>query len=160
MGGTTSKQVLSKLSVDVWNKFVNIENIFKSLPGFKDVNPTWRAWLTVQIGITKATCFKFMGQSAYEQGKYGMAVSVLEVAAESLKSVWTPSNSGLLTKQKTEITAFLEDVEHIKRTYASENNNIYFQPLVDANQCEIPEAKCLMTPTAYVPPQPAYQHLV
>jgi len=160
ISGTTSKQVLSKLAVDVWNKYTAVENIFKGLPGYKDVNPTWRAFLTVAQGIAKATTYKFMGQVAYEQGKYGNAVSTLNAASDAIKVVWTPSNSGLLVKNKPEINAAIEDIEHVKRTYTTENNNIYFQPLVPENQLEIPEAKSLLSSTPWIPPQPAYKSLV
>jgi hypothetical protein len=51
--GGTSKAVLSKLAVDVWNKYTSIENVFKALPGYKDANPSWKAFLSVLQGLSK-----------------------------------------------------------------------------------------------------------
>jgi len=159
LSGSTSKLVLSKLSTEIWNKLTRVENVFKGLAGYKDFNPSFKALLSLGQGIGKASTYKYMGESVYGQGKYGMAVTMLNISSESLKSVWNSSNSALLPKLTKEITNAQDDIEHVKRSYNNENNNIYFQSLVEENQIEIPEAKNLITTNAWVPPPTAYQHL-
>jgi len=157
ISGGTSKSVMAKLAIDIWRKADSICGVFKSHSDFKEMNPVFKSFLSLFQGLAKATAFKYMGESAYEEGKYGLAVSYLNVASDNLKTVWIPTPGSEMSKYSSEIQSAKEDIEHIKRTFTNENNHIYFQKPVDENGLEILEGKSLMIPQDWQPPKPVYQ---
>jgi len=154
--GSTSKVVMSKLAVDVWRKYETVQKAFKDHVEYKEMSSPFKSFLGLMVGLAKAIAYKYMGDNSHEEEKYGQAVTFLTVAQDSLKNVWVPSPGTPLAKFSKEIDEAKDDIGHIQRSYAMENNHIYFQKVVEENALEIPEGKCLMTPLGWVPPQPSY----
>jgi len=159
-GESTSKQVMAKLAVDVWKKYDSVHDNLKLFPEYKEVNPIFKNFLSLAQSLSKATAYKYMGESAHKDEKFGHAVSYLNVAANCLKTVWVPSPNTPLAKFRDEIERAKEYIEHIKRSIANENNHIYFQKEVEEAALELFEAKCLMTALGWMPPKPAFENLV
>jgi len=100
-----------------------------------------------------------MGEAAYKDDKQGPAVAYMTIASSSLQGVWVPSPGSPLAKFSKEIDESKDDIEHVKRAYAMENNHIYFQKVPEANQLEISEGKSMFTAQAWMPPQPAFSSI-
>jgi len=157
--GTTSKAVMAKLAADVWKK---IEGLFKNLkvsPEYKELGEDLKTFFNTVQGLAKASTYKFMGQSLYEQEQYGQAVAYLNVASQEANAIKIPSPTTSLGKFKVEIERAVDDINHVQRSFANENNHIYFKPIPNAASLEIPEQKSLMTPTPWMPPRPAFDSI-
>lgn len=157
----TSKQTTSKLSADVWKKYENAVFQLNAMPGDskKNINPTWRQFLTGCEALQKANTLKFAGQIAEEGKKIGVACSFLELAVKSLKEANAPNPSSTLGPWKECIDQQKADIEHFQRLFTKENNMIAFEKLVDEHQLEFPEAKALMTSQQYNPPFPSFTQI-
>lgn len=154
-----SHLVLAKLAIDVWKKIEEAYLIMKGEKDWKEVNTSFKNLLQVHSVLSKAMAFKYMGESARDDENLGLAVSYLKIASESLRSVWSASPGAPLAKYSKEIDESRDDIEHQKRTFINDNDHIYFQKEVAPNVLEVFEAKSLMTPLAWVPPQPKYSQL-
>jgi len=100
-----------------------------------------------------------MGIASYEAGEYGKAVGFLEVASASLTGVWIPNQGSILGRYRNEIEDAKLDIEHMKRTYQNENNNIHYKKVPTEVELEIFEAKNITKPEPWTPPQPKYSKL-
>eukprot|EP00026_Physarum_polycephalum_P008779 Phypoly_transcript_08880.p1 GENE.Phypoly_transcript_08880~~Phypoly_transcript_08880.p1 ORF type:complete len:254 (+),score=37.20 Phypoly_transcript_08880:617-1378(+) len=156
-----SKQTTSKLSADVWKKYENAIFQLNAMPGDskKNVNPTWRQFLSGCESLQKANTLKFAGQIAEEAKKIGIACSYLELAVRCLKEVVAPNAGSTLGPWKDTIDQQKADVEHFHRLFTKENNLIAFEKLVDEHQLDIPEPKSLMTSQQYNAPFPAFTEI-
>jgi len=154
--GKTSRLVMSKLAVDVWRKMESVLNAFKTNHEYKEMSPPFKSFIALASGLGKGMAFRYMGDMAHEEEKWGTAVSFLNIASTSISTVWVPSPGTALNRYSKEIEEARDDIEHMKRSYANENNHIYYQPVTAENSLEIPEAKCLMTAFGWVPPQPIF----
>lgn len=103
--GSTSKSTLSKLAMDIWNKSITIDKTFKSLPkdNLKDLVSSWKNYLQFNEGLSKCYVYKYMGENAYSESKFGAAVSYLNAASDSLKQVTTSSILSSLANYKKDI---------------------------------------------------------
>jgi len=159
LGNQTSRITMAKLAVDVWKKMESANSAFKSHADVKEMNPALRTFLNICQSLSKAVAFKYLGEDAYRDEKFGVAVSYLGAASSSLQGLEVPQVGSALAKYKNEVEESRDDIEHLKRTYNNENNHIYFQKQIETIALEIPEAKNLMTPIAWMPPQPSYTSL-
>jgi len=151
----TSNAVLAKLAADVANKCESFYVTFRKLPEYKeDLFTPFKNFLSSLNGLMRATMYKFLGQAEYEKENYGVAVAYLNASKEALKSLSTSTNGTPLARFQREFEEGKADIEHIDRMYTNENNHIYFKPVPDFKSLEVPEAKCLMTPLGWIPPQP------
>jgi len=156
----TSKVVLGKLAVDVWRKFQSMHSSFTKIPEWKDMAPPFKNYLVLLEGISKAEAYKYMGQGAYAEEKWGHAVAYLNFASNASRPVWTPGPGTPLAVYAKEIQESKDDIEHVKRSYNNENEHIYVDKVpTDEAKLEIAEPKCLMTAEAWLPPKPAYEKL-
>ena len=132
----TSKQTLAKLTMDIWNKSITMDKTFKSFNKdiVKDLNLSWKSYLQVQQNYSKSYVFKYMGEQSYSDSKFGLAVSYLNVASDSLKSI-TPSIIKDLSIYKKLIDDAKDDIEHVKRSFVNENNHIYYQVFIYLVNC-------------------------
>lgn len=90
--GTTSKLVLAKLAVDTWQKYEAMIKALKELPEWaKGFDSLFKMFLPLAVSLSKASSYKFMGQSVYEEEKYGVAVSYLTVASDTVKTLVVPT---------------------------------------------------------------------
>lgn len=64
----TSMQTTSKLSADVWRKYENALYQLNAMPGDskKNVNPSWKGYLTACASLQQANTLKFAGAVASE----------------------------------------------------------------------------------------------
>lgn len=69
LGGTTSKQVMAKLAVDVWKKYEAVQTCFtQAFPAeFKDIYPVFKNFLNLALSLSKATAYKYMGEAAHAE---------------------------------------------------------------------------------------------
>lgn len=83
----TSMQTTSKLSSDVWHKYENALYQLNAMPGDtkKNVNPTWKAFLTACTSLQKANTLKFAGAAASEAKKNWIGSFIFECRSQTVK---------------------------------------------------------------------------
>jgi len=152
----SSAGVISKLCIEVYRRYDNCLNGFKSVPkDFAEISSTLKAYVLLNQALWRGIALKYLAQEAYEKEEYGKAVSYLNLAEKQMKEIGIPPKSPLEVV-KDDVNAETEKIVQMKIKYTKDNDMVYFHKLVDFNQLEIPDGKCVVGSIPFSPPEPAF----
>jgi len=148
----SSAGVISKLCIEVYRRYDNCLNGLKASPkDFPEISNTLKAYVMLNQALWRGIALQYLAQEAYGNEQYGKAVSYLNLAEKQMKEIVIPPKSPLEVV-KDDVHVETEKVIQMKIKYTKDNDMVYFNKLVEFNQLEIPDGKCIVGPIPYTPP--------
>jgi len=147
----TSAGAISKLCIDVHQKYEHASNLLKAMKGTEDVLPQLFNYINVNIKVWKAFSFKLVAQDLYAKGEYGAALANIKAAAAAATE---EKKDPMLEQFLSGYNSERASIQDLLKKYTVENDTIYYDKV--PNEVALPEGKCLMKTTPFVPPQPFY----
>jgi len=143
----TSGSALSKLCVDIFQKFEHAQGLLKKMLCADQVIPPLLTYLQLNAIMWKAISFKLIAEDYYNKGEYGNAVAYINAASAVLIEKKDPLLEMFLGLYNIE----KDIIKQIAAKYSHENDTIYYDKV--AVEVSVPDAKCLMKVTPFQAPQ-------
>lgn len=145
----TSVAAISKLCVDVFQKYEYINNLLRNMKGCpaSEVLPPLLNYVSINMKVWKAVSYKLVAMDCYSKGEYGVAVGNLKMASSiATEEKKDPLLESFLSGYNNERTV----IQELLKKYSSENDTIYYDKV--PSDIPLPEGKCLMKVTPFTPP--------
>jgi len=151
-----SAGVLAKLCIEVYRCYDNCLNGIKaSNKDYTDISNTLKSYIMLNQALWRGVALKYLAKDAYSKEQFGKAVSYLNLAEKQMKEIIIPPKSPLEVV-KDDVFSETQQIVQLKEKLTKENDMVYFQKLIEFNQLEIPDGKCISAPIPFQPPDAAF----
>jgi len=156
----TSMGVLSKISAAGFKK---AEDAFKSVTNMREeklVSEDLKDFLHAHAVVHKSNALMKLGEAAYAEEAYGMAIAYLKMAFTTSEKVKVPKDKdSSLYPYGEDIKTMQSIVKHKKDSYIAQNDNIFGKAEVDEKTVDVPDGTLMVKPMEFALPAASFKIL-
>jgi len=137
---TTSKGLISKLAIDVSQKYQNAYDSIKKIKNSEQVLPPFMNYINSNIALWKGLAYQYVAELHYENAQFGASVTFITQACLEFKDF--PKDSSL-DAYFVEYNQSKQQCKKMAEIYSHDNDTIYYESVTAQTAVE-PETKSIV----------------
>ena len=154
----TSQATVAKLCTGGFKK---AEEAFKAVIGMRDtkcVSDNFKDFLFAHAVVHKSNALKSLGDAAYADEQYGLAIGYLKAANTCVNKIEKPAKDSPLAPYAADIANAQSIIHHKAALYVQENDNMYGKKEVDEKTVTVADdGTMLVKPTPFELPASSFR---
>jgi len=157
----TNPSIVAKLCVDVANKVSLSAGIIRSAPNTSDIIlQQFEVYLTLSASLFNGLASKHLALHSNQAHKYGLSIGIMKAALTHIPEDIRLKNMPVLDSFVNEIRTQRKEIKTLFEQYTSDNNSIYFEPVVDGSEIGLPEGRSVTKSLPFTLPPPTSIQIV